>query len=220
MRKLEKVFLLEDYEPSRELVFDALKHVFGDVEIAESETVFDAFDKIKKNTFDLAILDINLPDGSGIDVIRRIRTLSPETYCVVSTVFDDDRNLFESLKAGAHGYLLKQESRGDFVRHLNGILGGVPPLSSVMAQRMIAHFNGSCAVAEKKREIRLTPREEQVLQLIAKGHSRKRIAIDLEISLHTTNDYVKTIYRKLNVSSSVEATLLAIEHGIAEQAKS
>ena len=214
-RQIKKILLLEDYAPSRELILETLQYVFGDVAITEHETISGALESVAHTDYDLAILDLNLPDGSGVEVIGYIRAQCPETYCVVATVFDDDQNLFESLKAGAHGYLLKQEARKDFERHLHGILTGEPPLSAKMAQKMIAHFSVANPAPSKIEAGKLTHREEQVLHLIAQGASRKRIALDLDISLHTTNDYVKTIYRKLNVSSRVEATLVAIEKGIA-----
>lgn len=210
---ISSVLVLEDYEAVRTLLVEALTRAFGEVRIVEAETVAQARAATTRSFFDLAVLDLNLPDGSGIEVIRAVRQLSPDTLCVVATVSEDDANLFESLKAGAHGYLLKQEPRSQLIRHLEGILHGQPPLSPSMAARVIAYFSQPVS-ADQPLEINLTERETEVLRLIAMGSSRKQIARDLDISLHTANDHVKAVYRKLNVSSSVDAARIAIRAGL------
>lgn len=210
---MDNVLILEDYAASRLLLIDALENAFGHIDIIEAATVSDAKQFISHTHFNLAIIDLNLPDGSGIEVIKQLRASSPDTFCVVASVCDDDQHLFESLQAGAHGYILKEETRAELIRHLKGILLGQPPLSPSMAQKMISHF----AVPtdhNNKLEVDLTDREKDVLQLISKGYARKEIARALEISIHTANDHVKSVYRKLDVSTSVEATLVAIEHGL------
>lgn len=210
--QVNSVFVLEDYEESRDLIVDALINSFGDITIVEAATIAEAHAAVAGHRFDLAVLDLNLPDGSGIEIIRALRQASPDTFCVVATVFDDDDRLFASLKAGAHGYLLKNEPRTQLDAHLKGILRGQPPLSSSMAAKMIGHFNRSSATDEAV-DFNLTDREKDVLRLIAMGAPRKQIARDLDISLHTVNDHVKAIYRKLNVSSSTEAAGIAIRSG-------
>ncbi|GFO76289.1 hypothetical protein BPLS_P3982 [Bathymodiolus platifrons methanotrophic gill symbiont] len=161
-----------------------------------------------QQTFSIALVDLNLPDGSGIDLIVRLREEHPQTFIVVSTVFDDDHNLFSALGAGAHGYILKEESRGKLIALLEGIIQGTPPLSPGIARRLIQHFNHT--PKKIKDAYQLSPREKEVLQLIAAGKQRKEIARELNISVHTTSDYIKVIYRKLNVSSRSEAAIKAI----------
>lgn len=212
--RVHKILVLEDYEDFRILITEALAEAFGDVEIVEAATIAAARARIADSPFDLAILDLNLPDGSGIDIIRLLRQVRPETFCVVATVFDDDDNLFQSLKAGAHGYLLKAEPRPQLLAYLEGILNGQPPLSSSMAARIIAHF--SQPAEDRAIETVLTEREREVLRLIALGQPRKQIARDLNISLHTANDHVKAVYRKLNVSSSTEAARIAFRSGLSQ----
>lgn len=213
--EVRRVLVLEDYEDYRLLISEALTEAFGDVVIEEAATIAAADALIAATTFDLAVLDLHLPDGSGIDVIRTLRQSCPTTFCVVATVFDDDDKLFESLKAGAHGYLLKAEPRPQLIAYLEGILNGRPPLSSSMAAKMIAHFNAPPAT-DQVIDSMLTDREKDVLRLIALGRPRKQIARDLDISLHTANDHVKAIYRKLNVSSSTEAARIAIKSGLSQ----
>ena len=211
---MDKVLLLEDYEEWRILLTGALLKAFGKAEVIEAVNIAEANKLITSHYFDLAILDLDLPDGSGIEIIEKLRTLSPDTICVVATASDDDQALFNSLKAGAHGYLLKEEPRKELIKHLHGVLSGQPPLSPSIAKKMMAYFNKPAGGKVKAIALGLTGREKQVLQLIANGAPRKTIARELGISLHTANDHVKAVYRKLNVSSSVAATRIAIEQGL------
>ncbi|NOR81401.1 MAG: response regulator [Methyloprofundus sp.] len=204
---MKTALLVDDYAPIRELLLDVLQHAFVGIEVKQAENLEQAFQWSKQQTFSIALVDLNLPDGSGIDLIVRLREEHPQTFIVVATVFDDDHNLFSALGAGAHGYILKEESRGKLISLLEGIIQGNPPLSPGIARRLIQHFNST---PEKINDpYQLSPREKEVLQLIAAGKQRKEIARELNISVHTTSDYIKVIYRKLNVSSRSEAAIKA-----------
>ena len=115
--------------------------------------------------------------------------------------------------AGAQGYLLKEQPREQFVAGLQGILRGEPPLSPAIARRMITHFN-STGLAASGGDVALTARETEVLRLVAKGLTRGEIADQLALSRHTVVDYIKSLYRKLNVSSSAEAAVEATRRGL------
>ncbi|GFO77077.1 hypothetical protein BPLS_P5279 [Bathymodiolus platifrons methanotrophic gill symbiont] len=205
---MKTALLVDDYAPIRELLLDVLQHAFVGIEVKQAENLKQALDWSNQQTFSIALVDLNLPDGSGIDLIVRLREEHPQTFIVVSTVFDDDHNLFSALGAGAHGYILKEESRGKLIALLEGIIQGNPPLSPGIARRLIQHFNHT--PKKIKDAYQLSPREKEVLQLIAAGKQRKEIARELNISVHTTSDYIKVIYRKLNVSSRSEAAIKAI----------
>lgn len=211
--RIQSAIILEDYEASRLLLKETLLRAYGHIDIQLAVTVAQAQQLIRQSDFDLAIVDLNLPDGYGVDLIRELHQQSPETFCVVATVSDDDHTLFESLQSGAHGYLLKEDSPQELINYLQGIMEGKPPLSSAMAKKMMAFFSQR---SEPQNElfVSLTEREREVLQLIAQGKPRKKIASLLNISVHTANDHVKSIYRKLKVSSSVEAARMAIANGI------
>ncbi|MFN3713660.1 MAG: response regulator [Alcanivoracaceae bacterium] len=157
----------------------------------------------------LALIDLGLPDGPGVDIIRAIKRVSPDSVCVVTTIFDDSDHLFSALHAGADGYLLKDEPEVEFVHHLRGILAGRPPLSAAIARKVLSVFRP--AVEET---VRLAPREEQVLTLIARGFSVRSASEMLGISQHTAAGYLKSIYQKLQISSRAEATLKAIDLGL------
>ena len=158
----------------------------------------------------LALVDLGLPDGSGIEVIEFIKKVQPETTCIVTSIFDDDKHVFPALKAGASGYLLKDQPIEHIVQALQGIAAGRPPLSPAIARRMMAFFQKSATTDYPP----LTQRENDVLQMIGKGFTQAECARLLGISPNTVTGYVKEIYRKLNISSRAEAALIAKELGL------
>jgi len=205
---MKTALLLEDYAPMRELIGDVMRHAFKGIEVTEVETVQQARALLETRTFNLALVDLGLPDGSGTEVIEFLSGHHPQTYTVVATMFDDDHNLFAALRAGAKGYLLKEEPAPRLIALIKGIVQGNPPLSAGIARRILAHF--SSPPAERQLPCLLSPRERDVLRLISQGLQRKEISRELGISLHTTCDYIKEVYRKLNVSSRAEAASKAL----------
>lgn len=163
--------------------------------------------------FDFALVDLDLGDGSGLDAIARMRRLSPELQIVVITIYNDDTALFDALRAGARGYLLKGLSESDVVRYLHNMKAGDLPMSPSVARRMLDHFH-SALPHEPQQAIALTPREEEILQLIGKGMRGPEVARILSITNNTVSWYVKTIYSKLDISSRAEATLEAVRRNL------
>ncbi len=163
--------------------------------------------------FDLALVDLSLPDGSGNEVIRRLARACPACTIVVATIFDDDEHLFPALRAGAHGYLLKDEPPELLAKQLLGIREGRPPLSPAVARRMLSHFREEEA-RQPDTKVALSPREREVLRQLARGISIAAIAQEMGISHHTVGDHVKNIYRKLNITSRAEAALQAKDMGL------
>lgn len=162
---------------------------------------------------DLAIIDIGLPDGSGIDIVRRLAKDRPDMLTVVATIYDDDAHLFEAIAAGARGYVLKDEEAELLVGYLTRIERGEPPLSPSIAHRMLAHFRGQ-HTAEPD-EAGLSARETEVLTLLARGMTVAEAARRLGLQPQTVASYVKVIYQKLNISSRAEATREAMRRGLA-----
>jgi DNA-binding NarL/FixJ family response regulator len=208
---VREALILEDYPETRELLTELLREAFGEINITAVGTLTEARANLKDRHYNLALIDISLPDGSGIDLIHEFAHKSPDTYCVVATIFDDDEHLFPALQAGAHGYLLKEQPRDQLVTLLKRILSGEPPLSPAIARRVLQHFH---ARDDGKPDTTLSTRETEVLTLIAKGMNRSEIARLLGISVNTASGYIKTIYQKLNVSSRAEATLEASRLGL------
>ncbi len=184
--------------------------------------------------FKLILVDLELPDGNGMELLAELSHY-PATK-IVTTLYSDDDHLFPALQRGADGYLLKEDRFEVLVEELQKIVRGQPPLSPAIARRLLTHFrHGSVNEAapdsgfmnatgfttsrpvpiEKPLDHeRLTPRESEVLTYLSKGFTIKEIASLMGIKWFTVNDHIKSIYKKLNVSSRAEAAVLASKQGL------
>lgn len=188
--------------------------------------------------FKLILVDLELPDGNGMELLSELNQY-PATK-IVTTLYSDDDHLFPALQCGADGYLLKEDRFEVLVEELQKIVRGQPPLSPAIARRLLTHFRGSGAGAGtasgqnssavpsaflSSRPMamgrgapldheRLTPRESEVLTYLSKGFTIKEIASLMGIKWFTVNDHIKSIYKKLNVSSRAEAAVLASKQGL------
>lgn len=170
---------------------------------------------VREQPFRLALIDLGLPDGSGIELIRELRLMSPDTLRVVTTIYDDDEHLFAAIGAGADGYLLKEQPAHILKEHLRRLDEGTPALSPSIARRMLAYFRASAAaIAAQEGSVGLTTRETEVLSLIARGLRRSEVAKLLGISENTVARYIKDMYRKLGISSRAEAAIEAQRRGL------
>ena len=185
--------------------------------------------------FKLILVDLELPDGNGMDLLAEL-VHYPATK-IVTTLYSDDDHLFPALQCGADGYLLKEDRFEGLVEELQKIVRGQPPLSPAIARRLLTHFRSggdadtgrtgtglsSAGFASSKPvplvekpldHERLTPRESEVLTYLSKGFTIKEIASLMGIKWFTVNDHIKSIYKKLNVSSRAEAAVLASKQGL------
>ena len=214
---MNHILLLEDLSEIRAWLRQLVHQVFAQAQVTECARVQDALAVIPRQRFDLALVDLGLPDGSGVTVVEALRTQQPEAQSVIVTIHDDDEHLFPALQAGAFGYVLKEQARELFVDQLQRISQGEPPLSPSIARKVIAHFakqQRRVPQANAMPEVQLTERETEVLLRVAKGYTLPEIGVQLGLSRHTIADYVKQIYRKLNVSSRAEAALEAQRLGL------
>lgn len=217
--EINNILLLEDIPQVREWLKSLVSELFPQAFITECSRVRDALEHITVARFDLALLDLGLPDGSGLEVVAALHEAQPRAQSVVVTIHAEDDCLFSALQAGAFGYLLKDQSRDELAEQLQRITHGEPPLTPSVARRVISHFvaYGRTRRAPERLslpEVRLTDRESDVLLRVAKGYTLPEIAQQLGLSRHTISDYLKNIYRKLNVSSRAEAALEAQRLGL------
>jgi DNA-binding NarL/FixJ family response regulator len=212
------ILLLEDLPQIRAWLKVLVQQVFPDSQVFESARVHDALSMVEAMKFNLALIDLGLPDGSGVDVVGALRDQQPDCQSVVVTIHDDDDHLFPALQAGAFGYLLKEQARELIAEQLNRMSQGEPPLSPSIARRVLSHFSEPPTTAVERPQnvprVALTERENDVLLRVAKGYTLPEIGLQLNLSRHTIADYVKQIYRKLNVSSRAEAALEAQRLGL------
>jgi len=208
---MKTALILDDLTDAQIWLSEALSAVFPGIILACSNNLTEARTWLKSHPApDLALIDLGLPDGSGVELISELNRVSPQTLCIVASIFDDDRHLFPALRAGAQGYLLKDQAQVQIIELLKGISEGRPPLSPAVARKLLGYFKPP----EKQEHIPLTERESEVLRCIAKGLTLPESAKLLGISPNTVSGYVKDIYRKLNVASRAEAALSAHQLGI------
>lgn len=216
---MRTALIVEDTPEMTELLSRLIDRAFPGIELTKCASVEEAEQVIRRNLYNLALIDINLPDGCGTDLVRVINKASPDTYIVMATVYDDEVHLFGALEAGANGYLLKDMPNDAFVEKLRGIVNGDPPLAPSISRKILQHIsskneknNGNRKVIENS----LSPREIEVLVLIAKGMSRNECAEILDLSVNTIARYIRDIYQKLDIANRAEAVNEAHRLGLIE----
>ena len=224
---MKQILLVDDLADALVMLQSAVLAAFGPVPCTLARSVRQALAALDSADsegvcFDLALVDLALGDGSGLEVIAQLAQRQPGCAVVVASIHDGDEHLFQALQAGAQGYLLKDQPSDWLARQLQGIAQGQPPLSPAIARRLLRHFQTSVAVqvpeapeAPEVPEVScLSTREREVLGLLAQGVRIAEIGTALGISRHTVGDHVKNIYRKLNISSRAEAALQARQLGL------
>jgi DNA-binding NarL/FixJ family response regulator len=238
-----KVLIVEDNPVARSFLCRVVRESFsdtiviteaGDLETARRQVASQASGAAGE-PFKLALVDLELPDGNGMELLAELAGY-PATK-IVTTLYSDDDHLFPALQCGADGYLLKEDRFEVLVEELQKIVRGQPPLSPAIARRLLTHFrhatpgDGSTPdtgfappssfttsrpvpIEAPLDHERLTPRESEVLTYLSKGFTIKEIASLMGIKWFTVNDHIKSIYKKLNVSSRAEAAVLASKQGL------
>lgn len=215
--------VVEDHAAVCSGLAGALELAFDGIEVGQASSVAEGRewllrlrrDPSRQAAFRIALIDLGLPDGSGVELVRQVADEFPQALPVVATIYDDDLHLFPAIEAGAQGYLLKEQDQETLVRHLRRIDEGLPPLSPSIARRMLAHLRQrSAPLVARAPETALTPRETEVLSCIGRGLRVGETAGVLGLAEQTVAGYVKTLYRKLNISSRAEAALEAARRGL------
>lgn len=178
------------------------------VVVAWAATAADALALLDETTPDVLLVDLGLPDASGITVIRRAKTLHPCCEIMVVSVFGDQRNVLASIEAGASGYLLKDDTADDFVERIIELRDGGSPITPIIARQLLVRLQPPTPGPEDP-TTSLSDREREVLNLLAKGFAYQEIAELLGISTHTVRTYVRRLYEKLQVTSRGQAVFEA-----------
>jgi DNA-binding NarL/FixJ family response regulator len=163
---------------------------------------------------DVVLMDLNLPDGSGIDATRQILATRQRTRVLVMTMSSDDDAVVAALRAGARGYVVKGAGRADLLQSLRTVATGGAVFSPSVADRLGAYFSGLAAVPGREAFPQLTDREREVLELIARGYDNRRIARELYLSDKTVRNHVSNVLTKLDVDDRAEAALRARNAGL------
>src|SRR3954470_1093854 len=150
---MNKILLLEDLPEIRAWLKALALQVFPQAQVFEAARVHDALALVTAERFEVALVDLGLPDGSGVDVVAALREVQPEAQSVVVTIHDDDDHLFPALQAGAFGYLLKEQSEAVIVDQFRRMSQGEPPLSPAIARRVMAHFASRSSARERPRNV-------------------------------------------------------------------
>lgn len=185
---------------------------FPDCQTTVAQDLKSALNTSEETRFDLVLIDLVLPDGSGLEVLRTLRRKSPKTLAVVVTVVGEDSQIVAALSAGAQGYLLKEYPAELLSRQLRDLSLGLPALSPSIARRIMEHFKHTGPI-ESTEEV-LSKREQEILALISRGYRNSEVAAQLGIAPTTVASHIKTIYRKLGINNRAEAAWYATRLGL------
>ena len=202
---VRKVVIVEDDSSFRESFHETISASDAWTVAASHVRAESALEEIPKNPPDVVITDIQLPGISGIELVRKLKPLCPDTQFLMVTVFEDADKVFEALAAGASGYVLKRDVHASLLESLDDVLAGGAPMSSAIARKVVQHFQKPAP--EPGDDFHLTQRETETLDLLAKGYFYKEIADELGIRIDTVAFHLGNIYKKLHVRTRSEAIL-------------
>jgi len=197
-RKTIHIALVEDDDGTLRNLRRMLATDEGCLCVGGFRTVEEATDAIPRLQPDVVLVDVNLPDGTGVDAVRTLAPMLPETEFVMLTIYQDGDILFDALSAGAHGYLIKPVRTEQLLAAIHDVLEGGAPMSNVVARRIVRSFEPDKSLPPPEP---LGPREREVLEMLAAGAMYKQVAKKLDISINTVLTYVRRIYKKLHVNS-------------------
>jgi DNA-binding NarL/FixJ family response regulator len=197
-----RLALIEDDEPTRQILTELVTSAPGLELVAAYPRCAPAIAELPQSKPDVVLVDINLPEINGVEAVRRLKPLLPQTQFLMLTVYDDPEHIFAALAAGATGYLLKSTRREELLEAIAQIVAGGSPMSAGIARKVVQSFT---APAVDKSLETLSPREQSVLDLLSKGYLYKEISDSLGVSVPTVNTYIRRIYEKLQVHSRTQA---------------
>ncbi|TWE18543.1 response regulator [Kitasatospora atroaurantiaca] len=206
-----RVFLLDDHEVVRRGVHDLLS-MDGDIEVVgEAGTAAEALARIPAVNPDVAVLDVRLPDGNGVEVCREVRSLRPEIKCLMLTSFSDDEALFDAIMAGASGYVLKAIRGTDLLSAVRDVAAGRSLLDPVATSRVLERLRDG-GEKEDERLARLTKQERRILDLIGEGMTNRQIGNELHLAEKTVKNYVSSLLAKMGMERRTQAAAYVARH--------
>ena len=208
--------MVEDDPRTRERLVHALARAPRLLSLAfAAATVGEMVDWLRDNSVDVLLVDLGLPDGSGLEVIRQCRRLSPATEVMVITMFGDEANMMSAFEAGARGYLLKDGTEDDLAQHVLSLSAGGSPMTPIIARQLLARLSPRSAGQGSAVPVDiLTVREQDILAKLARGYTYAEAAELLGIAPSTVQSHVKNIYSKLAVHTKAEAIFEARQMGL------
>ena len=204
-----RIFLLDDHEVVRQGVRSFLEAAGGLVVVGEAGRCADALPRILATSPDVAILDVQLPDGSGVEVCRDIRSAMPSVACLMLTSFSDDDALFQAVLAGAAGFVLKQIRGNDLASAVRRVFAGESLIDPAMTRQLLERIRNPSAREDPKLSS-LTRLERNILDLVAEGMTNRQIGLQLHIAEKTVKNYMSSVLSKLGFSRRTEAAVYAI----------
>lgn len=214
---MTRVMLVDDHEVVR-AGLRALLETTEDIEVvAEAATAREAVHRARASNPEVVVLDVRLPDESGVNVCRDIRAENPDVAVLMLTSFSDDQALFDSIMAGAAGYVLKQIRGNDLVEAIRRVAGGESLLDPAVTARVLDRLRNPVPDVDP-RLARLTPTEQRIVEMIAEGMTNRAIGERLHLAEKTIKNYVSTVLEKLEVARRAEAAVYWSEHRGREEA--
>lgn len=209
---MERVLIVEDIAETRRWLGGIVAAAFPGCRTDEAGTMRAGMAAVARHDYDLALIDLGLPDGSGMEVLRNLRLVRPQAVSVVTTVMGDDAHIVAALSAGADGYLLKEQPEELLSHQLRELANGIPALTPSIARRIMEHFRYTGPADDPENE--LTAREREILALIGRGLRNAEVAAETGLAVGTVASHIKAIYRKLGISSRAEAAWHAARMGL------
>lgn len=207
-----RILVVDDHEIVRQGLVSLLERREGFQVVAQAGTVAEATENARKFQPDLVIMDVRLPDGSGIEACREIRAEFPTTRIIILTSYPDEEAVFASIVAGASGYLLKQIRGRDLVAALESVGRGESLLDPAVTEKVLDRVRRIATGTYTDELAQLTRQEQKILLLIAEGKTNKQIASDIFLSDKTVKNYVSSILAKLNLQRRSQAAAFVARH--------
>jgi len=212
-----RVLLVDDHALIRKGIASILSAQGGFEVVGEAGGGLEALERARALMPDVILMDIFMPDVNGLEATRRIKDALPYVKIVILTVSEEDQNLFEAIKSGAQGYLLKKIEPQELFAMLKGVVQGDAPISRAMAAKILREFaHQAQRVSAPRPGADLTPREREVLELVTQGKSNKEIAVALSIAENTVKNHLKNILEKLHLENRVQAATFALREGLVQ----